>query len=128
MPDTTETEFGDYDAPFQRWLGRYGMPDAYAKWRAAYKQEQAPFLAFVAIASETRLLMRLTPDNGSRLVRDAMIVLKQIESAPTTPQTTAAAEIVKRRLGTWQQYIRSSSKDDPEERTPTADRDNNTEE
>jgi hypothetical protein len=109
LQGASKTEIGTDDADFQRWLGRYGMSDAYAKWRAAENKEGAPFLAFVAIACEARILMRLSPQHGGHLARDALLVLQQIEIGPATRQTLAAAQVVKHRLGLWQRFIRTSA-------------------
>jgi hypothetical protein len=111
----TEAAHPAESAHLKRWLARYGIPDAVAKWRSSADKTRSPLLAFTAIACEAQVLMRLDPEHARGMVRDACALVEQVEAAAKTPATAAAAEAVKARITQWQLHVSGmSSKGNPD--------------
>lgn len=93
----------------ERWLRRHGLADAYARWRHA-DAAKAPTLAFTAIASEPRLLMRLREPDASMLVRQAERVVVEVGRVEASEPTLAAARAVVSRIALWRNYAADTAR------------------
>jgi hypothetical protein len=114
---------------FDRWLSRHGLPDAYTRWKGA-DVTRASDLAFVAIASDERILMRLSPSIANNLASQAEEVACNIPSSKEVSQlSVVAARVVAARIQEWRRHIASGAKRAPndtrdklaEEKQKTAD-------
>ena len=92
----------------ERWLSRYGLPNAYERWQAAV-DENKPGLAFIAIASEQRILMRLSYANAAVIVRQSQAMIDDIKRAKSNDASLAVMETVASRIAIWRNYAGGSA-------------------
>ncbi len=90
-----------------RWLSRYGLANAYERWRSA-EDDKRPGLAFIAIASEPRLLMRLSRADAATIVRQSQAVSDEIKRAKPNLASLATTEVVASRIAIWRAYASSN--------------------
>ena len=94
----------------EQWLSRYGRPDALPRWRSAHP-DRAPNLAFMAVASDPRMLLSLDSVTAHDLAGQAERVATEICAAPETVDLTrAAAHVVTSRVEAWRKVALSSSR------------------
>ena len=94
----------------EKWVGRYGRPDALPRWRSADPQ-QAPNLAFLAVASDARMLLSLDSLTAHDLAGQAERVARQVCAAPETIDLTrAAANVVTSRVEAWRKVALSTGR------------------
>jgi hypothetical protein len=98
------------DIRFERWLNRNGRPDAYARWRCA-DTTRASELAFVAIASDARILMRLHPGMANSLALQAEEAALNMPSSKSLSElSVVAARVVAARIQDWRRYVATGMK------------------
>lgn len=100
-PFLSDHAVADVDSLFRAWLLRHELPEAHARWREA-AVEQAPLLAFTAIACDSKLLQRLGR-GGIALAEQAegfaaSVLAGQLQASP---EARAAAQIVRVRIKHW---------------------------
>lgn len=98
----------DLEDLHDRWLMRYGVADAYARWREA-DGVRAPKFAFTAIACDARLLLRLAEGVATDIASQAERMALEVEQAAScTEAARAAVTVVRGRVSVWRKYMSSS--------------------
>jgi hypothetical protein len=104
------------DVRFGRWLNRYALPDAFARWRAA-DASRAAELAFVTIASDEHVLMRLKPGVANTLATQALDVAFNMPLSKSVSELSlVAARVVEGRVRIWRRYVDSQAKQPVDDR------------
>ena len=93
----------DGNALVDRWLIRYGLSNAYERWLTAEDEKKAA-LAFIAIASEPRILMRINRADAAAIVQQSQATIDGIKRAKSTEPSLAAADVVANRIIVWRAY------------------------
>ncbi len=97
----------------ERWLSRYGSPDAYQRWRGAIGSPKEPFHAFGSIAIEAEILTRVSPREAKALARAAEVMIVGVRASagdvPGTRMTALAADVVQNRIIAWRRQTVASS-------------------
>ena len=89
----------------ERWLLRHGLPDAVSQWHDA-PADRAPTLAFIAVASDSRILSKLRHDMAETLAEQAERLARDMVAAEGTIDVTrAAAEEVTLRVAVWRHAL-----------------------
>ncbi|HEX2942709.1 MAG TPA: hypothetical protein VHO91_16785 [Rhodopila sp.] len=94
------------DVPeLRNWLSRFGVADPAGKWREAVAS-RAPFLAFVAIASDADVLSKLAKADAKRLANDADIEIANILlDSDGNKAARPVAELVQGRIELWRRRV-----------------------
>lgn len=89
----------------ERWLLRHGLADAVSQWHGA-PADRAPTLAFIAVASDSRILSKLRHDMAETLAEQAERLARDMVAAEGTIDVTrAAAEEVTLRVAVWRHAL-----------------------
>ena len=95
----------------ERWLSRYGLSNAYERWRMA-EDEKKPGLAFIAIASDQRILMRISHVDAMAIVRQSLTMSDDIKHAKPSESSLAVTQVVANRIAIWRAYASTASNPD----------------
>jgi hypothetical protein len=89
------------DTDLKKWLARNGVNDAHAKWQNA-PPSRRPFLAFVAVAADQELLLRIAKVDAKALTNDAGIALGNfLLNGDSNSPSRSITSLVQQRIELW---------------------------